>query len=239
LTYRGSFVNVLIKIGGVVAQHSDIKERILADIASGSLPFGARLTLDDLAARYEASHMPIREAVRGLQGAGVLETGPGRSARVRQFNVKFIEELFSTRAALETMLVRHAAQHITPLQLRQLEGIEEEFEARLDVEDYTGALNQNRMLHAAINEIASNPEAVGIINRHWWLISALWQRVGYAPQRYSSVVNDHRHLLHAFKRNDVDAAGTLMGAHVIKAKFDLLSRLEVLRKTGTSPIDES
>lgn len=220
-----------------MTQHSDIRERILADIASGTLPFGARLTLDDLAARYEASHMPIREAVRGLQGAGVLETGPGRSARVRQFNAKFIEELFSTRAALETMLVRHAAQHITPAQLRQLESIEEELEARLDVQDYTGALNQNRLLHAAINEIASNPEAVNIINRHWWLISALWQRVGYAPERYSNVVNDHRHLLHAFKRNDVDAAGTLMGAHVIKAKFDLLSRLEILRTTGKSPID--
>jgi DNA-binding GntR family transcriptional regulator len=220
-----------------VAQHSDIKERILADIASGTLAFGARLTLDDLAERYEASHMPIREAVRGLQGAGVLETGPGRSARVRQFNAKFIEELFSTRAALETMLVRQAAQHITPAQLRQLEDIEHELEVCLDAQDYTGALSENRMLHAAINEIASNPEAVGIINRHWWLISALWQRVGYAPERYTSVVSDHRHLLHAFKRNDVDAAGTLMGAHVIKAKFDLLTRLEMLRATGKSPID--
>nr|WP_257215083.1 GntR family transcriptional regulator [Sphingomonas sp. R-74633] len=227
----------MIRSGVAVAQHSDIKERILADIASGTLPFGARLTLDDLAARYDASHMPIREAVRGLQGAGVLETGPGRSARVRQFNAKFIEELFSTRAALETMLVRQAAQLITPAQLRQLETIEDEMEASLDAEDYTGALTQNRLLHGAINDIASNPEAVGIINRHWWLIGALWQRVGYAPERYTNVVSDHRHLLHAFRRNDVDAAGTLMGAHVIKAKFDLLNRLEVLRATGTSPID--
>jgi DNA-binding GntR family transcriptional regulator len=222
-----------------VAQHSDIRERILADIASGTLPFGARLTLDELAARYEASHMPVREAVRGLQGAGVLETGPGRSARVRQFDAKFIEELFSTRAALETMLVRQAAQRITPAQLRELNAIEDELEACLEVSDFTGALTQNRLFHASINDIASNPEAVGIINRHWWLISALWQRVGYAPERYSSVVSDHRHLLHAFKRNDVDAAGTLMGAHVIKAKFDLLSRLELLRATGMSPIDAS
>ena len=103
-----------------MSQHTDIKERILADIASGDLAFGARLTLDDLAARYDASHMPIREAVRSLQGAGVLETGPGRSARVRQIEPKFVEEMFATRAALEAMLIRWTAQNITPDQLRDL-----------------------------------------------------------------------------------------------------------------------
>lgn len=222
-----------------MTQHKDIKDRILADIASGDLAFGARLTLDDLAARYDASHMPIREAVRGLQGAGVLETGPGRSARVREVEPKFIEELFATRAALETMLIRQTAQHITPAQLKDLELIEEELEARLEMHDYTGTLAQNRCFHALINDVAANPEAVGIINRHWWLISALWQRIGYAPERYSGVINDHRHLLRALRQKDVDAAGTLMGAHVIKAKFDLLTRMEAQRATETSLRDAS
>lgn len=222
-----------------MTQQNDIKERILADIAAGVIPFGARLTLDDLAARYAASHMPVREAVRGLQGAGVLETGPGRSARVREAKPKFVEELFATRAALETMLIRQAAQHITPAEVQELEEIQAQLETRLDVQDYTGTLNANRRLHAAINQIAGNPEAVGIIDRHWWLITALWQHVGYGPERYSGVVSDHRHLLHALRRRDVDAAGTLMGAHVIKAKFDLLSRLEARQTTETSLRDAS
>jgi DNA-binding GntR family transcriptional regulator len=222
-----------------VTQHTDIRDRILADIASGQLPFGARLTLDGLAARYDASHMPIREAVRGLQGAGVLETGPGRTARVREVRPDFVEELFSTRAALETMLIRQAAQRITMEQVAGLEDIEHELEAQLAREDYTGALTENRRFHALINDIAGNPEAIGIINRHWWLITALWQRVGFAPERYSGVVADHRHLLRALRSKDVDAAGTLMGAHVIKAKFDLLTRMEAMAESGTNPHDAS
>lgn len=206
-------------------QHDRIKDLILADIASGALPFGARLTLDDLADRYDASHMPIREAVRGLQGAGVLERGSGRSARVRDFDARFIEELFSTRAALESMMVRQAAQHITAKQLREIEVLEEELEDRLSSRDYAGVLTQNRLFHAAINDVANNPEALSMVNRHWWLVVALWQRVGFAPERYVGVVSDHRHLLRALQRNDVDAAGTLMGAHVIKAKFDLLAHM--------------
>lgn len=222
-----------------MSQHTDIKERILADIASGDLAFGARLTLDDLAARYDASHMPIREAVRSLQGAGVLETGPGRSARVRQIEPKFVEEMFATRAALEAMLIRWTAQNITPDQLRDLEEIEDQLEARLDAHDYTGTLAENRRLHARMNEIAGNPEAVSIIDRHWWLITALWQRIGYAPERYAGVVRDHRHILHALRRKDVEAAGTLIGAHVIKAKFDLLTRMETHRMADSTLRDAS
>ena len=209
-----------------MTRHSDIKDVILADIASGVLAFGMRLTVDELATRYGTGHMPVREALRALQGAGVLEVGSGRSARVREFDPTFVENLFATRAALEVLLVRRAAQHITAGQLRTLQAIEDELEALLAAGDYTGTLSRNRAFHAAINAVADNPEAVSIIDRHWWLISALWQRVGYGPERYPGVVSDHRHLLRALHRGDVDAAGTLMGAHVIKAKFDLLARMD-------------
>ena len=221
-----------------MTQHDTVKERIMADIASGALAFGTRLTIDDLSARYAASHMPVREAVRSLQGAGVLETGPGRSARIPVFDPKFVEDLFATRAALETMLVRQAAQLITATGLRQLESIEEALEAQISEQDHTGTLAENHRFHAAINAIADNPEAVGIIDRHWWLIGALWQRVGYVPERFPGVVSDHRHLLRALRRGDVDAAGILMGAHVIKAKFDLLDRM-VSSQTATRLRDAS
>ncbi len=222
-------------MGKGVAQHSSIRDHILADIVSGAIAFGARLTIDDLARRYHASHMPVREALRGLQGAGVLETGPGRSARVRHLDPVFVENLFATRGALEVLLVRRAAQRCTPAELAALEAIEDGLEARLAEGDYTGALAQNRRLHAAINDLAANPEAVSVIDRHWLLISALWQRVGYGKERYPGVVSDHRHLLRAFAQGDADAAATLMGAHVIKAKFDLLTRLAALGP-GTSDV---
>jgi DNA-binding GntR family transcriptional regulator len=208
-----------------VTQHSSIRERILADIASGALAFGARLTIDDLAGRYGASHMPVREALRELQGAGVLETGPGRSARIRTFEPEFVENLFATRGTLEVMLVRRVAQTCTSTQIRQIQSIEDELEARLAAKDYGGVLQANRRFHSALNNLAANPEAVAIVDRHWLLIAALWQRIGYAPGRYDGVVNDHRHLLRALSQGDVDAAGTLMGAHVIKAKYEMLERM--------------
>ena len=45
----------------------EICDRIRNDILAGTLPFGSRLTLNRLAARYATGEMPVREALRQLQ----------------------------------------------------------------------------------------------------------------------------------------------------------------------------
>jgi DNA-binding GntR family transcriptional regulator len=220
-----------------VAQHSDIRDRILDDIVSGTFPSGTRLTIDELATRYGASHMPVREALRSLQGADLLEMGSGRSARVRDFDAAFVENLFATHVALQVMLIRKAAQNCAPRQLRELEEIEAALEACLAAGDYDGELLQNRRFHRAINEIADNPDAMAIIDRHWVVITSLWRRVGYGPARFDAVVSDHRHMIRALSRRDAEAAGLLMGAHVIKAKFELYEQMAAFTaRQGPGPI---
>ena len=56
-----------------------IQQRIREDIVSGQLPFGARVTIDELATRYGVSHMPIREALRELHGEGLVMMEPNRA----------------------------------------------------------------------------------------------------------------------------------------------------------------
>jgi DNA-binding GntR family transcriptional regulator len=51
---------------------SPLRDRIVNDIISGALPFGSRVTIDNLAERYGSSHMPVCEALRELHGEGLL-----------------------------------------------------------------------------------------------------------------------------------------------------------------------
>lgn len=203
----------------------DIKERLLLDIAAGAFAPGHRLTIDELASRYQASHMPVREALRELQGSGVLTQGPGRSTRLADLDPVSVGNLFATRSAIEVMLTREAAQRCTRSDVTELQAIEDDLEAAVAAGDNAGVLAANRRFHSRIYAIAANPEANLIVERHWLLLSLLWARVGYGATRYPGVVNDHRHLLTALAANDVEAAGVLMGAHVIKAKFELLNRI--------------
>jgi DNA-binding GntR family transcriptional regulator len=203
-----------------------IQQLIVEDIVSGVLPFGARLTIDDLSARYGVSHMPIREALRELSGSGLLEVGSGRTARVREMRADYIEHLFATRGALETMLARRAAERATPSSIQSLRQIQEEFETLVAQDANDGVLAANRAFHTIINNMAENPEAVALVDQRWILMRALWARVGYVPERYHGVISDHRHLIMALGEKDAEAAGILMGAHVLKAKYELLAHLK-------------
>src|SRR6186713_1394544 len=103
-----------------IYQMSDIEQRLRNDIVAGVLPFGSRLIIEDLATRYGVSHMPIRDALRILQGEGLVVIEPNRGARVRPIYRGFIEDVFDVRCAIETMLARRAAARRTDEHLQRM-----------------------------------------------------------------------------------------------------------------------
>ena len=202
-----------------------IQQRMREDIVSGQLPFGARVTIDELATRYSVSHMPIREALRELHGEGLVTMEPNRGARIRSIDHDFVANLFEIRGAIEALLSSRAAQRCTKDDLLQLEAIQRDLERHVMSGEYASALSCNREFHRTINLIADKLDAIALVDRHWLLIAALWRRYGYGPERFAGVINDHRHLLRALEAGDSSAAGVIMAAHVIKAKQELLDRM--------------
>jgi DNA-binding GntR family transcriptional regulator len=208
-----------------MARFPDLDQRIRDDIAAGVIALGARITIDELAGRYGVSHMPVREALRQLHGSGLVTMEPGRGARVISIDERFVETLFDTRGAIETLLASSAARHIDATALRALRAIEEEREASVAARQYAAALEGNRRFHQAVNVAANNPHGIAIVEQHWVLLFALWRAHGYAEQRFSGVSSDHLNLIRALEAHDSEAAGTIMAAHVIKAKYNLLAAM--------------
>jgi DNA-binding GntR family transcriptional regulator len=212
----------------------DIRNRLRNDIIAGSLPFGARLRILELANRYGVSHMPVREALRELHGEGLVIIERNRGARVRPISLSFVEDLFDTRNAIETMLARRACERRTKAQLAELVAAEEELEAFVATGDYASVPAVNRRFHAIINEAAGNPGALSLVDRHWLLMAALGQRYQADTSRFHGVIEDHRHIVKAINRGDAASASTLMGAHIEKAKHGLIEQM-----AGDAQIAES
>jgi len=202
----------------------DIEQRLRNDIVSGELPFGARLRIEDLALRYGVSHMPVREALRVLHGEGLVVIEPNRGARVRPIYRGFIEDVFDVRCAIETMLARRAAERRSAAQLARLRGAAERLEALVAEGAIASVPLANREFHATINDAAGNPGALPIVDSHWLLLSALLKRYGYGDERFPRVIEEHQHLIQAIERQDAHSAALLMGAHIEKAKNNLLRR---------------
>ncbi len=209
-----------------MARFPDIQQRIRDDILAGELVFGTRVTTAELAQRYGVSQMPIREALRELRGEGLVTMEPNRGARIRSIDPDFVGNIFDIRNALEVLMVRRAARLRTPEQVARMRAIELDLEACVQRQDYAGALLANRHLHQLISEMAANPDAQQLLDRHWLLLAGLWREYKYSPERYEGVINDHRHMIESISDGDAEAAAILTHAHVLKAKQILLKLIE-------------
>src|SRR5437868_15488025 len=82
-------------------------------IITGQLQPGARLPIEDLASVLDMSPMPIREAVRRLDAAGLVENIAHRGARVTELSLADLTEVYDVRLAIEVLAVRRAAERFT------------------------------------------------------------------------------------------------------------------------------
>lgn len=211
-----------------------IRDRVRADIVAGILPFGSRLTLDLLARRYSVGHMPVREALRQLEGEGLIVLTPNRCARVRAFDVEFARNIFDLRIAIEAMLARRAAERIESAHIARLESLQSRYEAQARKRDFDSLLSLNRQFHDVINEAANNPEAAKVLDRHWHVIAASWNVYGYGEKRVAGVISDHRQIIEALAAHDAEVAACLAMAHAAKAKQALIARM-LERQSAAAP----
>jgi DNA-binding GntR family transcriptional regulator len=89
-------------------------ETLHTAIITGQLRPGTRLPIEELAEVLQMSPMPIREAVRRLDAAGLVENIPHRGARVTELSINDLAEVYEARLALEVLAIRRAACRFTP-----------------------------------------------------------------------------------------------------------------------------
>jgi DNA-binding GntR family transcriptional regulator len=198
---------------------------IRGDIVSGHLGAGSHLKIDYLAARYQSSHMPIREALRHLEGEGLIVKEPNRGARVRPVNPELVNTIFEVRTSIESMLARHAATRATPHAISKLEAVQGELERFTAAADTEGIVIWNRRFHNVIEDIADLPEAAELANRQCELLDSLWRVYGIDMARTQGVNSDHRYIIQALRDRNPETASILVTAHVIKGRMDLIRRM--------------
>src|SRR6478752_6610314 len=90
-------------------------------IMTGELPAGARLRVRDLAEQVGTSVMPVREAIRRLEEAGLAERSPHKGAVVKGLTLPELVHVYDVRRMLEVEAARLGAKGITPEQAAQMQ----------------------------------------------------------------------------------------------------------------------
>ncbi|TGS48776.1 MULTISPECIES: GntR family transcriptional regulator [unclassified Mesorhizobium] len=99
-------------------------------IVTGVLRPGEKLDETSLAARFEVSRTPVREALGQLSAMGLVERRPNRGAIVAVVTQEYLTSMFESMAELEGICARFCAERMTVSERRALEA-EHEASARL------------------------------------------------------------------------------------------------------------
>ncbi len=203
-----------------------ITDRIRADILSGAFGAGHRIKIGELAERYAVSAMPIREALRTLDGEGLLTIIPNKGARVRTVDAKFVRNLYDIRGALESLLVEHACNNMTFRAQQQIEAAQTRLEDAVGRDDTTDLLAANADFHNVLNQLGDNPEAVRILRMGQNLIASFRGQFGFQAGRLAGIAEEHRALMEALWNRDVSRAIAISRMHSTSARDDLIASLK-------------
>ena len=80
------------------------------DIVALRLQPGARLSENELAARFGLSRAPVREALIRLAEEGLIDVRPQRGSFVSRISLRAMEQARLVREALEVTIIRRAAE---------------------------------------------------------------------------------------------------------------------------------
>ena len=202
-------------------------ERLREAIILGELPAGTPLRLDELARSLGMSISPIREAVRQLEALGLAKHVPHQGARVLDFDIEELRDLFQVRLALESLAVRRAAERFTTAQAEAARTQLERFDEAAAAGDVRGTLRAHTEFHFTLYDASQSAWLVALIRPAWdrserFRPALLTSRSG--PQERHRELDDE--LLRACAEHDPDRAARALHDHLELASIIFERELE-------------
>jgi DNA-binding GntR family transcriptional regulator len=181
-------------------------------IRSGELKAGQPLRQDELAGQFGLSRIPVREALRQLEGEGLITVNPHRGAMVSILSSGELQEVCEIRVALECTAIRLAIPHLNGETLTRAAEILTETDRETDVLGHWS--RNNWLFHSTLYLPAQRPRLLSMIKQ-------LHDTVDRYLRLHVSVLNyktkgqeEHWQLLDACRRRDADAAARLLEQHI-------------------------
>jgi DNA-binding GntR family transcriptional regulator len=183
------------------------------DIVSGRLRPGSQIVQDDLASEYGVSRVPLREALKILEGEGQVTYYPHRGYFVTELSVADLLEVYRIRHLLEAEAITCAMAEIDDDDITYIAGLLDEVEVAGAAGDTVALTSANRAFHFAIFELASQPRLTRLI-RVLWDATDAYRAVYFRDSvNRDRVFHEHRAMLSALENRDAPALIALQEEH--------------------------
>jgi DNA-binding GntR family transcriptional regulator len=186
-------------------------------IVGGELRPGERIVEDRLCSELGVSRSPVREALRKLEGEGLVAILPRRGAVVTELSERDGVDLLEVREALEGLAARLAASRMTVAEVAELEQICARMGRAIAAGDDLALVEQNTKFHHAIIQASRNRW----IGEFMAGVRAQTRRIYRSsielPGRGPGSLREHTELVAALRKGDPQQAEDMARQHVRQA----------------------
>lgn len=192
-----------------------VYEQLRADMISCKLPPGTEIREAELAARFDMSKSPVRDALMRLEREGLVITLPRQGYRVAPVSLTDVLDMFHLRAALERACVERICRHASDEQLATLD----EFRHFDPAAWEGGFIAFNRAFHRRIAALGGNAR---MRDQLYDLIDQMERAVQVSVANIRTgnpqvLVNEHADIIDALQAREVRRAQRLAEQHIVAA----------------------
>lgn len=218
--------------GARMALRDHVRHTLRTAIISGAFAPGERLNERALADEFDVSTTPLKEALRQLEGEGLVEVLPRRGVVVR-YDAAFAEEMILARAALESPLAALAARRADAATLDRLAQTVERMRKATEAADIATLIELNESFHGEIHAAARSIHLVRLVAQQQFYDDGARRVIHSDANDSRAALEEHGAIFAAIAERDPDGASRLMGAHVLRSGRLYLS--SVFGKEWSSP----
>lgn len=205
---------------------SRVAETLREEILNGTLAPGDRLSQEDIALRFGVSRQPVRDALRQLEGDGLITMVANAGAWVSKLSESECYEAYQVRERLEPLLLSQSIPNLKLAQIQRLTELVAEIEQATDLEQF---LRLDREFHL----LSYAGAAPGMLRE---FVERIWNTTQHYRRAFAKLSGfitsdvthmEHKLILDGIVRRDSPQAEKALEGHIRRTRVTLAEHKEI------------
>ena len=214
-------LSIISKISQREKTYKAIKQAIISYEVKPGEPLGE----EQMANKLGVSRTPVREALKELRKEGLVKMIYRKGAFVAEISSKDVEEIFLLREILECAAVKIAIPRLKEEDLIEMESLFNSVSKNIEMKNYKDIFDTDIKLHSLIIDTAGNRRLSKFLNILNGQVHRMRVLSATAPGRLNESLQEHKDILEALKKRDIDLAEQRLKQHIRNIKNNILEML--------------